>query len=151
MGEFEYLPPLPNKLVAGGVLLEGCYEVTFGGQAVGKVQVTREGLYWHFLCHCCLSGGVVCRLQVVCGGKAESLGVLVPSGEGFRLETKLAAKRLGQGELCFEVVPNRPVLQGKFVPIRPEEPFAYLTRLKDAYLARQEGQLGVVIRQQAGS
>ena len=34
---------------------------------------------------------------------------------------------------------------GTFVPISPEEPFAYISRLKDAYFERRYGQAGVVI------
>ena len=34
----------------------------------------------------------------------------------------------------------------KYVPVYPEEPFSYMSRLKDAYLERRNGQLGIVIR-----
>lgn len=131
--------------------MDGSYDVVFGGQAVGKVQVKREGLYYRFLCRCSLTGDVVCRLVAVYGDRQESLGILVPRDGGFTLETRLAAKNLGQGIPEFRVVPNRTVLRGRFVPICPEEPFAYLARLKDAYLARQNGQVGAVIQEKAGT
>ena len=35
--------------------------------------------------------------------------------------------------------------QGKFIPIYPEEPFAYITRLKTAFLVRQNGQVGMIV------
>lgn len=127
--------------------MEGNFTAAFGGKDVGKVQVKKEGLYYRFYCRCQLSGDVVCRLMVSCGGKQESLGVLIPMGDCFGLETKLAAKRLGEGEPEFRVVPNKVVMPGKFIPLKPEEPFTYIERLKDAYLARQEGQIGVIIKE----
>ena len=45
------------------------------------------------------------------------------------------------------MIPDRPVPEGKFVPIFPEEPFAYLERLEDAYLEKRNGYLGVVIQE----
>ena len=42
--------------------MEENYGVYFGNRPVGKVQVTRQGLYYHFLCRCELTGDVMCRL-----------------------------------------------------------------------------------------
>ena len=126
--------------------MEGTYELQFGGQAVGKVTVSREGLYYRFRCRCRMPGDVVSRVLVRCGDREESLGVLVPEGDGFGLNARLAAKRIGQGSVVFTVVPNRPQLTGEFIPIKPEEPFAYIARLKDAYLAAVDGQPGIVIK-----
>ncbi len=124
--------------------MEGNYEVLFGGQAVGKVQVIRQGLYYRFHCRCRLTGDVICRLSVQCADRTESLGVVVPLGDGFGLDTKLAAKKLGEGTLRFTLAPKHQK-EGMFVPIYPEEPFAYIQGLKDAYLARKNGQVGLII------
>ncbi len=126
----------------------GEYALNFGQRAVGKVRVTREGLYYRFDCRCRLTGDVVCKVVAVCGDRRESLGILVPEGEGFALKTRLPCKRIGEGEPEFLVLPNRPEIRGTFVPIYPEEPFAYLARLKDAYLATQDGQVGAVLREE---
>ena len=126
--------------------MERNYGVYFGSQLAGKVQVLRQGLYYRFICRCQVTGDVVCRLSVTCGDKRESLGVVVPMDGGFGLDTKVAVKRLGEGERPFVLLPKHEVLTGKFVPIYPEEPFSYIARLKDAYLARKDGQIGVVIR-----
>lgn len=131
--------------------MEGNYSVFFGSRAVGKVQVTRQGLYYRFLCRCQLSGDVVCRLHVRCGEREASLGVVVPTGEGFGLETRIPAKRLGEGEMVFSLVPKHDGPKERFVPIYPEEPFAYISRLKDAYLEKREGQLGAVFPEEAQS
>ncbi len=125
--------------------MEGNYEVYFGNNLAGRVLVQRQGLYYRFLCRCQLSGNVVCRLNVSCGERKESLGVVIPMGDGFGLETKLPAKRLGTGKMTFSLMPKHE--RGEtFTPVYPEEPFAYLSRLKDAYLTRQGGQIGVMFK-----
>lgn len=135
------------QLRQGGVTLEGNYGVYFGNQPAGKVQVLRQGLYYRFICRCKLTGEVMCRLCVACGGQRESLGVVVPMDGGFGLDTKLPAKRLGEGKPEFTLVPKHEVSQGTFVPIYPEEPFAYIERLKESYLTRKNGQVGIMLRE----
>lgn len=124
--------------------MEGNYELKFGGQAVGKVQVTREGLYYRFCCRCRLTGDVISKVVLLCGGQQENLGILVPEGEGFLLNTRLAIKRLRQGSPAFVVMPHRPGGE-RFVPIKPEEPFSYIARLQNAYLANRCGVWGIVL------
>ena len=125
--------------------MDGTYEIMLGGESVGQAVVRRQGLYYRFSCRCDLSGEVIYRITVTCGGKSESLGIPVPKDGQFHLDTKLAASRLGEGEPKFAAVPRRPDLGGMFVPISPEEPFRYLHRLENAFLVRKDGQLGIVI------
>lgn len=127
--------------------MDGFYEIKLGDRPVGKVQVRREGLYYRFICRCQLEGDSVCKVSA----GDVSLGVLIPMGDGFGLETRLPIKRFDDKDWDFQIMPNRPVLDGRFVPLSPEEPFAYIERLKNAYLARQNGQIGVIIREEAGT
>lgn len=138
-------PPCCIHVSKGALHLD--YGVYFGNQLAGKVQVLQQGLYYRFICRCQLTGDVMCRLSVSCGDKRENLGVVVPMDGGFGLDTKLPVKRLGEGKMEFSLLPKHDVPTGKFVPIYPEEPFTYIERLKDAYLARKEGQVGVVIKE----
>lgn len=125
------------------------YEVFFGSQPVGRVQVTKQGLYYRFFCRCRISGDVVCRLFAQCGENRENLGVVVPVEDGFGLDTRIPAKKLGEGEMEFRLIPKtEQVSQGKFVPISPEEPFLYIQRLQNAFLAYQDGKPGAVIPQE---
>ena len=121
--------------------MEGTFQVSLAGQTVGTVQVIREGLYYRFRARCCLEGEAVCRLMA----NGENLGILVPSAGGFGLETKLPAKRFA-GAWDFQIRPNRPVLEGRFVPIKPEEPFSYLERLKESYLIRRDDEIGILLK-----
>ena len=131
----------------GGFSMEGNYQVYFGEQAVGRVQVMREGLYYRFCCRCSLSGAVVCRLVLICGEETHHLGIFVPMGDAFGLDTRLPVKRISETSPVFQVLPGRVVTNGRFVPIKPEEPFAYIARLKDAFLAYQNGQAGVILKE----
>ena len=85
------------------------------------------------------------RLLVVCNEKKEDLGTLVPIDDVFGLEKRIPVKRLGEGTPEFLLVSKDSVRKEKFVPVYPEEPFSYMSRLKDAYLERRNGQLGIVI------
>ena len=121
------------------------YDILLGGQPVGKATVQRQGLYYCFDCRCSLSGDVMHRLSVRCNGKTESLGLLMPDGNQFNLQTKLPVKRLGEGIMEFTAVPKHPELRGKFIPLSSEEPFAYIRRLEDAVLQIRNGQVGIVL------
>lgn len=127
--------------------MEGTYEISQGAKPIGKVTVGRQGLYYHFSCRCALTGAVVCKLVVTCGDKQENLGVLVPMDGKFGIEKKIPVKRLGEGTPQFRILPKHEKREGKFVPIYPEEPFAYMAKLKDAFLAHQAGQIGIVIKE----
>lgn len=126
--------------------MEGVYEITLGGRAVGQASVFRRGLYWYFDCSCSLSGEVICRITVSCGGKTESLGIPVPQGKDFVLRTRVPVKKLGAGVPEFRVAPKRTELPGNWVPVSPEEPFVYLSRLQDAFLQVRDGKVGIILR-----
>ena len=127
--------------------MEGIYPIELSGREIGQAEVTRQGLYYHFTCRCRLTGEVICRLAAVCGDQMENLGVPVPENGYFVLQKNVPVSKLKDGDLRIRVVPRHSQLEGKFIPICPEEPFAYLSRLKDAYLQRCGGQLGIMIRE----
>lgn len=124
--------------------MEGVYDILLGGKTVGQAVMVRQGLYWYFDCRCSLSGEVVFRVTVSCGGKTENLGIPVPKGQDFALRTKLPVKRLGQGTPIFQLEPKHAALPENWIPVRADEPFAYLTRLQDAFLQMREGKTGIV-------
>lgn len=138
--------PCRISLQQGAFIMEGTYGVYFGKQLCGKVQVLRKGLYYHFHCRCRLSGEVLCRLTVSCGKQQENLGVVIPADGCFGLDTKLPAKRFTMEEPVFNLIPKTAEAEGQFIPIYPEEPFAYIERLKDAFLVRKYGQAGILLK-----
>lgn len=125
--------------------MERYYSVTHGREENGKVLVRRQGLYYHFHCRCRLEGGNIYRLMVTCGTRQENLGVLIPQDGSFVLDTKQPVKRIGEGDMSFSLVPKKESVRGTFVPICPEEPFAYISRLKTNFLVLRNGQPGIYI------
>ena len=121
------------------------YSVSVSGKHAGKVVVQRQGLYYYFSCRCQLPDNGMYRLIVSCGTKRENLGILIPQGESFILDKRLPVKRIGNGELSFSLIPKKESVSGTFVPISPEEPFTYISRLKKSFLIYRNGQPGILI------
>lgn len=132
--------------VGEAFILEGNYGVYFSDKLCGKVQVVRQGLYYLFVCRCQLTGDVVCRLTAVFPEKEHPLGILVPMDDGFGLRTKVPAKHFNGTPVRFTVSVKHDEGNGFFAPIYPEEPFLYIEKLKDAYLTKKNGQIGVIIK-----
>ena len=128
--------------------MEGTYEVIGGGQAVGSVTITRQGLYYHFTCRCRISGEVMFRLIMETEGTSSDLGILVPMNGCFGLNTRLSVKLQGKGKPRFFLKPKRETVENAFVRICPEEPFGYLSKLESAYLVRKNGAIMVGFREE---
>lgn len=123
----------------------GTYEIRLGAEPVGEAAVEKVGLYYRFSCRCRLNGATMQRVMVACGDKKVDLGICVPMGELFGVERKVPRKQLGEGTPEFFLTPRPQRSGGKFVPVYPEEPFAYMSKLKDAFLEIRNGQMGIVI------
>ena len=127
--------------------MDGVYEIMLGGRPVGQAAVFRRGLYLYFDCRCRLSGETVCRLRMKCGETETDLGIPVPEGGWFVLRTRVSARQLGRGKLDFVLVPKHAPVGENFVPLSPATPFAYLHRLEQAFLTRQNGVVGISFRE----
>lgn len=125
----------------------GSYEVKLGGQNMGKVQVTQRGLYYRFVCRCSLPRDLIYRLVLRCGNQYVNIGVLIPDGDGCCLDKRHPVKIFSEEKPEFYVAPRHDDVGGKFVPISPEEPFLYISKLKNAFLASENGQLGACLTQ----
>ncbi len=121
------------------------YDVFLGTESIGKAEVGLEGLYYRIFAKCCLSGTVIYKLYVSCGENTIDLGIFVPEGKFFCVQTKLPAKRLGTGTLQFWAVQRHSESQGKFIPLSPEKPFAHIKRLGEARLQVRDGKVGIVL------
>ena len=129
----------------GGIALQNEYLIFSGGEEIGKVSVQRQGLYYSIRCRCMLTGAVRYKLIASGGEGTVDLGLCVPIGDRFGVDTKIPIKRLGEGTLNFRLQPKHKHMQGKFFPVLPEEPFHYIRQLQTAHLARQDGAVGVII------
>ena len=126
--------------------MDGLYDIFRGGEKIGKAEVRREGLYCRFRFVCDLSGEVIYRLLVTWGEKQINLGIPVPCGDAFRLDTRVAVSKLGQGTPSFLAVPRHPEKTGMWVKVSPDEPFTYLHRLKNAVPEIRDGKMGILIK-----
>ena len=127
--------------------MEGTYDILLGGEKAGQAQVQIQGLYCRFSCRCHLSGEVMYRISVTCGDRTEDLGILVPRDGSFVLDTRIPLKKLGKGTPVFRAVPRHAPLAGRFIPLSPEEPFSYLSKLENARLTHKNGQTGILIQE----
>ena len=143
--QYEYRSLLPHTIWQEAFFLETLYSVMLNSKPAGKVSVRRQGLYYHFSCRCCLNSENIYRLVVCCADKEEKLGILVPSEKSFILNTQVPVKHIGESDMSFYLTSNQNLSSEIFVPIIPEEPFSYIKRLKESYLERRYGQLGVRI------
>lgn len=123
----------------------GTFDVKIGNETVGKMNVEKQGLYYRFSCRCRLSGKTVHSVAAVCGGNRVHLGICVPMGGQFGLDKKLPCKQFPSGKMEFLLIPKRENQGRRFVPVYPEEPFAYMAKLKEAFLEIRDGQVGVSI------
>ncbi len=122
--------------------MDGTYDVFFGQEVVGKVNVSREGLFYRFRCRCKALMSNMYHLSL----NGQKLGILKPDGAGLSLETKVPAKRFDEAVFQFCLMPKHaPMEKGKFVPVYPEEPFAYLRRLENAVLQIRRGETGILL------
>lgn len=127
------------------------YSVFSGGETIGKVWVQRQGLYYQIRCRCDLTGTVRYKLMASCGDITVDLGLCVPQDKQFGVDTKIPIKRLGEGTLSFRLIPRHSSLEGRFVPVSPEEPFGYIRRLQMAHLALQGGAIGILFAETQSS
>ena len=97
--------------------MEQCYEVMYGNDVIGKVQVIPQGLYCQIICRCRGTYEQVLRLFAEEQGHRENLGVLIPEADGLLLDRKIPAKRLSSGKLRFYLSSACGCDGGHFVPI----------------------------------
>ena len=119
------------------------YDVRMGDKSVGKALAERQGLYYRISVRCDLDGDIMHKVLLRCGNGDENLGVLIPMGNQFGIDTRIPVKRAGEGPLEFLIFPRHGELSGRFVPLSPEEPFRYIAKLKDAFLAHSNNRLGI--------
>ena len=133
----------------GGIVLEGIYDIFRGGEKIGKAEVLREGLYYRFRCCCQLTGNVIYRITISCDGQSENLGIPVPEADAFYLTKRIPVSRFPSGTPQFSAIPSDAEKNGMWIPVVPEEPFAYIERLEHAVMEHRNGQMGILIPEEA--
>ena len=107
------------------------YGVTYQGNTVGSVTVSREGLYYIFNCRVILPGSDIYKLILCKESEYIELGVLIPVSNRFELQKRLPVKQAGKEDFVFEVSSK----QETFVPVNGDKPFEYINQLNHARFA----------------
>lgn len=121
--------------------MEGTWPVSMEGKKVGQCAVTKQGLYYKIHCRCAVPGKELLRLR----WGNEDLGLLAPVDGALGLETCQPIKRFPGGTPSFSLWEKQRQPEGRFVPLSPGEPFAYLSELGHARLSYQNGTEGITI------
>ena len=103
------------------------YDIMYDGAIVGSAKMEKQGLYHAFSCRCRLPEDGLYRIHVICGEKFEDLGICIPMGDTVGMDKKLAAKKLGEGPVSFELHPKdwvveKPVIKVESIPVEVEAP-----------------------------
>lgn len=73
------------------------------------------------------------------------LGIPAPQGDVFTLTTRIPAKRVGDGPFSIRAVPKHAPVGGKFVPLKEDEPFRYLSKIYESVFTVQDGETGLLL------
>ena len=128
--------------------MKGIYDIFRGREKIGKAEVCREGLYYRFRCCCDLTDREICRINVRCGDKTESLGIPAPDGDCFYLQTRLPVSRFSKGEPVFQIA-CKSHKSGEWMPVLEEMPFDRISELEYARAEERDGQMGIFIPEEA--
>ena len=121
--------PLRHKVAAGGMIL---YKILWNEQPIGTADVIKEGLYYKFSCICKPVQAGVYKIIVFDGQKDIHLGICVPLGEVFVLNTKIASKHFNTEHFSFRLMLKEE--ERTWIPVNNEIPFAYLDKLENTRL-----------------
>ena len=109
------------------------YPIYFSDEIIGDATVMKQGLFYRIHCVCDISGSVPFRITAK-GDREADLGSCVPMDDRFGLKTSIPISKVGSSQLRFEGRPKHTDKIPKGITVSPDEPFQYLSKLKDAYL-----------------
>ena len=113
---------------------------------VGVIQLKTAGLYYEISCMCNFSAQGMYDLWVQTGDGSEKLGLLTPCMAGFRINTRIPAKRLGQGSARFYIVPRNSKGCEQFEVLDHSVPFRHLAELEQGRFARRGVAIGILFQ-----
>ena len=115
----------------------GEYPIFFAGEEKGIAVVTRQGMFWYIRCSCQCCEELGCSVIVSwTEDQCVDLGRCFREEDRWCLSTRIRRNAVPEGKPVFRMMIKNAKSAERLVPIQPEEPFAYLSRLKNAYLVR---------------
>ena len=127
-------------MVVRGILM--VYEISYGDRSIGTVRLTKKGLYYEISCRDCLK--LPHRIEMRCGGKQYDLGVCVPYDDGYGFIKHIPVKHIGDGSMEFAAKTSE--FKERFIEVKQDRPFAYLSQLTNACFSRIGNVSGIRIK-----
>ena len=146
----ESNPPLPHTVQQGGIIMLGEYPIWFAGEERGKATITQQGMFWYIRCSCRSETQVPCAISVSwTETQSLDLGQCIREGERWCLSVRLNRKNVPECKPVFRMQIRHRQDLTKMVPICAEQPFAYIARLKRAYLVQKDSSFMIAFRDQS--
>ncbi len=119
------------------------YKILLDKEQVGTAEVKEEGLYYLFVCICNIKQKGIHRICVEDGINKVDLGICVPYGNEFILQTRIPKKRFLRNTFSFSLISKQ---KNKMeVPVQSGMTFEKLEKLNTARLETTNGQQKLVI------
>lgn len=116
--------------MAGGIVTEREYDVLMDNKSVGKATVERSGLYYYVKCKCFLEEPVLSRVIASTSSEMINIGVCIPSNGYLIANAKIAANRITDDRIRFDLIVQSKILD-KIYPICKDEPFSKIEYLRN--------------------
>lgn len=120
------------------------YNIVFGKENVGTVNVESVGMYTHFSSKCKFRNDGIYRIIAIYGKDKIDLGICIRSGNSYTGRARVATKHLSGDVPSFYAVDG---LQRDtvFIPVEPRKAFGEISKLPGAKFHIQAGQTGLIL------
>ena len=138
----ENTPPLAAYNAAGGGVMMLQYCVVQNDISVGQVCLVKEGLYYLIHCQLNLTKPGTYRLWAQTGENSFDLGICVPYGGVFGLQTRIPVKKIDPQHLHFFLKSGS---KNQWVPVFEDQPFPCISYLEKGKLCMKEGKPHILL------
>ena len=120
------------------------YEVYCADRVIGSISLEPQGLYYKIFSYCERISEKFPKLYAVCGDHKTSIGVYKPQGNGFVMERLLSIKSWDLKGISFQIGSMDRQIKGETIPVFPDRPFPYISRIGNAQFCREDEQPGIL-------
>jgi hypothetical protein len=116
------------------------YPVTYLGATVGKIEITKEGLYYRYKGEFQLTESHFYRVYALTPSGEMNLGVCCPAEGKWTISGTIAINKLNTDCLHFEICTSEK--KDTFIPINENQPIPFLEHLMDYRFCRKGDLVG---------
>lgn len=136
-------PLIAYNFDEGVLLLQECFDIIYAGQAVGKMQVVQESLYYRFRCTCQFLEEGLYRIVLEHPNGQTDLGVCILVDNKYCLDKRIPTKRVATGKWFFTATGKRAPIN--YIPVYEDRPFEHVSYIHKARFVLQNGIPGLSI------